>query len=106
MSLREGVSNVPLVSVVIPTHNRKSAVTRCVESVLRSSYPRIEVIVVDDASTDGTFHHLSALFPSVGLIRLEREQMVSGSRNAGCKNAKGEFVFLKKTNSPFAFLQP
>src|SRR5712692_999659 len=94
MSLREGVSNVPLVSVVIPTHNRKSAVTRCVESVLRSSYPRIEVIVVDDASTDGTFQHLSALFPNVGLIRLEREQMVSGSRNAGCKNAKGEFVFL------------
>ncbi len=94
MSLRKGVSNVPLVSVVIPTHNRKSAVTRCVESVLRSSYPRIEIIVVDDASTDGTFHHLSASFPSVGLIRLEREQMVSGSRNAGCKRARGDFVFL------------
>src|SRR3989442_12301651 len=94
MSLREGASNVPLVSVVVPTHNRKSAVTRCVESVLRSSYPRIEVIVVDDASTDGTFHHLSALFPNVGLIRLEHEQMVSASRNAGCKHARGEFVFL------------
>ena len=94
MSLREGVSNVPLVSVVVPTHNRKSAVTRCVEGVLRSCYPRIEVIVVDDSSTDGTFHHLSALFPNVGLIRLEREQMVSASRNAGWKHAKGEFVFL------------
>ena len=94
MSLREGVSNVPLVSVVVPTHNRKGAVTRCVESVLRSSYPSIEVIVVDDASTDGTFHHLSALFPNVGLIRLEHEQMVSASRNAGCKHARGEFVFL------------
>ena len=94
MSLREGVSNIPLVSVVVPTHNRKSAVARCVESVLRSSYPRIEIIVIDDASTDGTFHHLSTLFPNVGLIRLEHEQMVSGSRNAGCKNAKGEFVFL------------
>ena len=94
MSLREGVSNAPLVSVVVPTHNRKSAVTRCVESVLRSSYPHIEVIVVDDASTDGTFHHLSALFPNVELIRLEREQMVSASRNAGCKHARGELVFL------------
>ena len=94
MSLCERVSNVALVSVVVPTHNRKSAVTRCVESILRSSYPRIEVIVVDDASTDGTFHHLSALFPNVELIRLERERMVSASRNAGCKHAKGEFVFL------------
>jgi len=94
VSLREGVSKVPLVSVVVPTHNRKNAVTRCVESVLRSNYPHIEVIVVDDASTDGTFHHLSALFPNVELIRLECEQMVSASRNAGCKHAKGEFVFL------------
>ena len=94
MSLREGASNVALVSVVVPTHNRKSAVTRCIESVLRSSYPRIEVIVVDDGSTDGTFHLLSALFPNVELIRLEREQMVSASRNAGCKHARGEFVFL------------
>src|SRR5437879_13370097 len=94
MSPHQEISNIPLVSVVVPTHNRKSAVTRCVESVLRSSYPRIEVIIVDDASTDGTFHSLSALFPNVGLIRLEREQMVSASRNAGWKHAKGEYVFL------------
>src|SRR6267378_1853007 len=94
MRLHHEVSNIPLVSVVVPTHNRKSAVTRCVESVLRSNYPRIEVIVVDDASTDGTFPHLSILFPNVELIRFEQEQMVSGSRNAGCKHAKCEFVFL------------
>src|SRR2546426_7314129 len=94
MTLHQEVSNNPLVSVVVPTHNRKSAVTRCVESILRSSYSRIEVIVVDDASTDGTSQHLSTLFPKVELIRLEHEQMVSGSRNAGCKHAKGEFVFL------------
>ena len=94
MSLHQEISNIPLVSVVVPTHNRKSAVTRCVESLLRSNYPRIEVIVVDDASTDGTFQHLSALFPDVELIRFEQEQMVSGSRNAGCKHAKGELVFL------------
>src|SRR5436309_16021286 len=94
MSLHQEISKIPLVSVVVTTHNRKSAVTRCVESLLRSNYPRFEVIVVDDASTDGTFQHLSALFPNIELIRFEQEQMVSGSRNAGCKHAKGEFVFL------------
>src|SRR3989454_3500848 len=94
MSLHQEVSNIPLVSVVVPTHDRKNAVTRCVESLLRSNYPRIEVIVVDDASTDGTFQHLSRLFPDVELIRFEQEQMVAGSRNAGCKRAKGELVFL------------
>src|SRR2546425_5353302 len=94
MSPHQEISNIPLVSVVVPTHNRKSAVTRCVESILRSNYPRIEVIVVDDASTDGTFQHLSGLFPSIELIRFEYEQMVSASRNAGRKHAKGEFIFL------------
>jgi GT2 family glycosyltransferase len=94
MSLHKGVSDVPLVSVVVPTHNRKSAVTRCVESVLRSNYSHIEVIVVDDASIDGTYQYLSASFPNIQLIRLEHEQMVSASRNAGCRQAKGEFVFL------------
>src|SRR2546425_8026166 len=94
MSPHQEISNIPLVSVVVPTHNRKSAVTRCVESILRSNYPRIEVIVVDDASTDGTFQHLSGLFPSIELIRFEYEQMVSASRNAGRKRAKGEFIFL------------
>src|SRR5438132_14216937 len=94
MSLHQEISNIPLVSVVVPTHNRKSAVTRCVETLLRSNYPRIEVIVVADASTEGTFQHLSALFPDVEWIRFDQEQMVSGSSNAGCQHAKGELNFL------------
>lgn len=45
-----------LISVVIPTYNRKDKLPACIESVLAQTYTNIEVIVVDDASTDGTQH--------------------------------------------------
>ena len=44
----------PLVSIVIPTFNRRDQVLRALESVAKQSYPHLEAIVVDDASTDGT----------------------------------------------------
>lgn len=79
---------------MVPTHNRRIAVTRCVESILRSAYGRFEVLVVDDGSTDGTFDDLSKLFPSVTLIRHEKTGLVSAARNTGCRRAKGDLVFF------------
>jgi GT2 family glycosyltransferase len=52
------------------------------------------VLVVDDNSTDGTADHLSRLFPSITLIRLEQTRRVSATRNIGGKRAKGELVFF------------
>ena len=48
------VPPVPLVTVVIPVFNRERTVVAAIESVLRQTYQSIEVIVVDDASTDGS----------------------------------------------------
>ena len=68
--------------------------TRCVESILRSNYGRFEVLVVDDASTDGTFDHLSKLFPNVPVIRLEKTGLVSACKRNRFRRAKGDLVFF------------
>jgi GT2 family glycosyltransferase len=86
----------PLVSVVIPTHNRKEKLIRLINSILKSNYPKdkIEIIVVDDASTDGTSEDLRKCFPTVKVITNPRESFLAGSRNVGILDSKGDFIFL------------
>lgn len=90
------MSNKPLVSVVIPTYNRKEKATRLINSILKSRYPKakLEVIVVDDASTDGTTKELEHSFPQVQMIRNEKEQLLARSRNIGISNCNGKLIFL------------
>ena len=90
------MKELPLVSVVIPTYNRKEKLVRLVESILRSNYPKdkMEIIVVDDASNDRTFERIKTKFPKVKIIRSEKELFPAGSRNIGIKNARGDYIFL------------
>ena len=48
------MNNNPLVSVIIPTYNRKDFVAKAIESVLSQTYKNLEIIVIDDCSVDGT----------------------------------------------------
>ena len=86
----------PFVSVVIPTHNRKEKLARLIRSILQSSYPpnKLEIIVVDDASTDGTCKYIKKLFPQVKIIRNEKEKLLAESRNIGIRASKGKYVFI------------
>jgi len=85
-----------LVSIVIPTHNRKEHIIRLLESIYQSDYPRnkLELIVVDDVSTDDTENAIKKNFPEVHIIRNKLELWSSLSRNVGIKNARAEFVFF------------
>jgi GT2 family glycosyltransferase len=87
----------PLVSVIIPTHNRKNMVIRLVHSVFASTYQPIEIIVIDDASTDGTAATLKKIFShqkNLRIIRNTSNLFTAGSRNTGAKNAKGKYLFF------------
>jgi GT2 family glycosyltransferase len=83
-----------LVSVVIPTHNRKEKLIRLIQSIQKSRYQNLEIIVVDDASTDGTYEIIKKTFPKITAIRNEKELLPSGSRNVGIKYSTGDFIFL------------
>ena len=87
---------LPSVSVVIPTHNRKDKLIRLINSILQSNYSKekLNIIVIDDASTDGTYEKIRKFFPKVYAIRNEKEKLVAGARNLGIKNAKGEYILF------------
>lgn len=83
----------PLLSVVIPTWNRAHLVCDAVNSALAQRAGYVEVIVVDDASTDTTVTRLEAEFGTrIRLLRLDERRGAGGARNAGARLARGEFV--------------
>lgn len=84
-----------LVSVIIPVFNRKELLPRALNSVLQQSYHNLEILVIDDGSTDGV-GELPLLFQDmrVRYIRLETNCGVSKSRNTGIANAKGSWIAL------------
>ena len=81
----------PLVSVIIPTYNRAHYVVEAVESVLAQTHKNIEIIVVDDGSTDGAEEILD---PYKDRIRYfyQENQGVSAARNLGIRNANGQYL--------------
>ena len=105
---------MPLVSIGIPTFNRQLLLKRAIESALAQTYPNLEIIVSDNASTDGTQHYLSSLND-------ERLKTIVNSENLGMvanwdkclAAAKGEYFLLMSdddalisTSSIKRFLNP
>jgi len=94
-NLFEHKDRSPLVSVVIPTHNRITKLLRLIDSILLSDYKNIEVIVVEDATSgDYSGEDKSNFSPSVRFIKNSKELLLAGSRNVGILNSKGELIFL------------
>ena len=81
------------VSVVIPAHNKAELTVRTVESVLSQTYPSIEVIVVDDGSTDNTGERLSSFGNKIRYVYKENGGACS-ARNLGISLAIGEYIGL------------
>lgn len=89
------VENPPLVSIIIPTHNRKERLKRAVNSVLDQTWRPIEIVVVDDASDDDTPEYLESLqneHRSVRILRNETSRGAAVSRNIAISHANGEFI--------------
>ena len=80
-----------VVSVVIPTYNRGQLIADAINSVLAQTYKNIEIIVVDDGSTDETRELIVSNYPMVKYIYQEN-QGVSAARNTGIQNASGDFI--------------
>lgn len=86
--------NKPLVSAVIPTRNRSARLQTAIQSVLDQTFTDIELIIVDDASTDSTEETVQSLTQNA-TIRYFKNDACKGapySRNRGIREARGEFI--------------
>ena len=88
-----GRKDGPLVSVVIPAYNGERFLAEAIESALAQTYSAIEVIVVDDGSTDGTGAVIDRFGNSVRSLQ-QKNAGVSNTRNAGIAIAEGDLIAL------------
>jgi glycosyltransferase involved in cell wall biosynthesis len=82
----------PKVSVIIPTYNRADKVRNAIESVLTQTFTDLEVIVVDDGSSDDTGKILEKVYGDRIRYYFQRNQGVSAARNKGIAEVRGEWV--------------
>lgn len=89
----------PLVSVVIPAFNRGKTISYCLNSVLAQTYENIEVVVVDDCSTDNTVEVVNGYSdPRVRCIVLEKNSGAQAARNRGIKEATGDWIAFQDSD--------
>jgi glycosyltransferase involved in cell wall biosynthesis len=90
------MSALPLISVIVPVFNGERYIAAAIESIVAQTYEPVEIIVVDDGSTDKTGDIVSALSGSVGTstVRYERQQNsgAAAARNRGIELASGDLL--------------
>ena len=90
-----GKNNDPLVSIIVPIFNEEENIKKNVESLLAQIYSNIEIIFIDDASTDAGLKILNRYDDERINIYLNKENMgTSASRNIGLENAKGKYIMF------------
>lgn len=88
------MGQTPLISVIVPVYNIKEYLPRCVASICNQTYTNLEILLVDDGSTDGTGTLCDELALTDERIRVFHKENggSSSARNLGIANAKGQFL--------------
>ncbi len=92
--LREKKTDILPISVVIPNYNGLSYLKPCIDSVLASTKQPEEIIIVDNASSDGSGEYISENFPGVKLIVHNENLGFTGAVNHGIVASSGKYIFL------------
>ena len=85
----------PLISVIVPIYNVEACMERCLDSILAQTYPSLEVILVDDASTDGSgavCDRYAACDARITAIHFRENRGPSAARNEGVRQARGAYI--------------
>lgn len=86
--------NKPLVSIVILTYNGKKNLELCLPSIQKLDYPRFEIILVDNGSTDNSLEFVRRKFPKVQIVRNSKNLGYAVGNNQGVGKARGKYVLF------------
>lgn len=84
----------PLLSIIIPNWNGARFLPTCLDALAKQTYPNLEIIIVDNASHDGSQELIKTRYPHVTLVELAENRGFTGACNMGMQAAKGDFIAL------------
>jgi GT2 family glycosyltransferase len=88
-----------MVSIIIIAFNEKKIISKCLESIRRQSYKNYEVIVYDNASSDGTSEFIKTNYPEIVLIQGDTNLGFGGAINCSARQAKGDYLTFLNSDS-------
>lgn len=88
------MKNAPLVSIIVPVYNSEDTLNDCVDSILRQSYTNIEVLLIDDGSTDSSPELCDNYSRINNRVRVfhQANRGISGAQNLGLEEARGKYL--------------
>lgn len=94
--MTETIMDMPCISIIIPVYNTKKYLAKCLDSVCGQTYKNLEIIVINDGSTDGSEIFLQKYAKSDERIQLitQKNQGLSSARNEGLNSSSGEYVMF------------
>jgi len=101
-------NDYPLVSIISINFNQPDVTAEMIESLRKVSYPNVEVIIVDNASSKGDVDKLKVEYPEIILIKSNENRGFAGGNNLGIKQSKGEYILLLNNDTEVdpGFLEP
>src|SRR5437870_4435895 len=91
-----------MISVVVVNWNGKTLLPDCLQSLRSQTFPDVEILVVDNGSTDGSADWVRQNFPEFRLVQLNENRGFAGGNNAGIIQARGEWIALLNNDAAAA----
>ena len=88
------MSESPLVSVIVLNYNAGNLLLNCIDSLKKSEFKNLEILVVDNISSDNSQIRCKEKYPDIKLIQNKKNLGYCGGNNVGIKEAKGEFIII------------